>query len=62
MRLRWRPKMLCVALRQKATCSFLTQRRTKRKAKMNGSHGNQSKFEQESRVYKCICAKSTLED
>ena len=24
---------------------------------MNGSHGNQSKFEQERRVCKCICAK-----
>ena len=46
MRLRWRPKLLCVALRQKATCSFLTQRRAKRKAKMNGSHGNHSKVEE----------------
>ena len=47
MRLRWRPKLLCVALRQKATCSFLTQRRAKRKAKISGSHGNYSKVEEE---------------
>ena len=47
MRLRLRPKLLCVALRQKATCSFLTQRRTKHIAKTSGSHGNYSRVEEE---------------
>ena len=43
MCLHWRPKLLCVALRQKAKCSFLTQRRAKRKAKMSSIHGNLKK-------------------